>query len=206
MYNKIIQFFADKIKDIFDRLERVENSAWEVDHIQHLMEPYIGIGAMVFTPTNDPPTADGWELVDKYFAKKNIILDSDNMFFIPDRTAISNMSGYARITNENIHMRLNIETMAGITDTATTLGTFNLGVLGMTGTPWNEYITAYSDDGNGVAFMDVSNGSLRTVDSMARGGGQITSSCTLLIDFVWTVATAHKLDSACDKFLWIRRG
>lgn len=189
--------------------ENSDGTNYKVMHSGNLSDYVYPVGSICIRETKTDPvnTLSGtWTLVDKEFASL-CVEDSNNTYFTPNSDAVS--SCVVRIVRTGhmitIKLYLNILSSASLTDTATTLGTFNYEALGITEFPTNRsFPVGYTDGGNAIimGYLYSDTGKLNVVDIV---GVDSVSATSVYFDFTETITSNFMLDTACNKFYWKRK-
>lgn len=160
-----------------------------------------GVGSVVITSENAPPTLPGtWTLIHKKF-KRAIVTDA----FTPNTTNLSASSNVFLLTGEQINFRIQMTPAVQLGDTTVELGTIDLSRIGIT-TMYQMQFPYMNDGGNGIAITTLSSaGVLSSVDAINRSGtGTIAAGSNGYLNGTLMFTQSSMIDSFCDEFLWQR--
>lgn len=169
------------------------------------------VGAVYVSSTNTNPSSTlggTWELIDKGFEcfwKESS--DSADGFFTPSSNINDGWQIAITRSGHTIRLRIRINPSVEVADTSVSLGTINLGSIGITRITYGpNNIVAGTDAGNAVALasIDYSTGEI-TFNDVINADRKITAnSGNMYIDFATPTIMSHMIDSFCDKFYWKR--
>ncbi len=165
------------------------------------------VGAVCITSTNTAPILVGtWELIDKEFTP---YISTTSAFTI-NTTNTTSVGNYLLIRKgHEVILRLQIKNKVALSTSNLALGTINTSNFGISSGYADWGVQGNCDGGTGLVMASMTEASSKfTLTSMCAitrtSGGSIAAGNT--IDFVFRpVFDMEKmLDSACNKFYWIR--
>lgn len=161
------------------------------------------VGTILIMSTNAAPDLTGtWTLIDKEFSCLN---NSDAENFSRNTTNISAVQ-YPFITRagHTVTLRLTFTTAVAFTDSALTIGTWNLTKIGVSTMNYH-YFVAHSDGGEGILMLDMSgSGVVSSGDFLVKSGTSMAANSTCRFTLTFVSPMENMLDSACDKFYFKR--
>lgn len=183
-----------------------EATNYKIMHQGNQLNYIYPTGSIYISSTNSNPSSvlgGTWQLIDKEFISTTSNMAS--MFTINDEVTTSATPSFSR-SNHAIYTRINFVNKIELSDTAYTIGTFNLEQLGVTELTYQKYGVAYSDGGNAVFMVTLTDkGALTVVDVVGKQSvTTIPADSSCWVEFVHEIQSKSMLDDACNRFYWQR--
>lgn len=143
-----------------------------------------------------------WKLVDKGF--KSVFSYSDNSEDFVSLISASASTVRVNRGGNTINLSCSFTLSAELTDTATSIATFNLGKVGITNFPCTIWFLGYTDGGNATVMLkiDFENGTLSCTDVLPSHS--VPSGSSINFDVSVTLPFGSMVNDYCDKFYWQR--
>ena len=155
---------------------------------------------IIVTSTNVSP-GEEWELFDKEFATKFI----KDAFEINTTNTTSAEIVISR-AGHNIDITGSFVNKVKLTDSAITIGSFDMEKLGVTLFGWSRKPNGWTDGGNSVLYLDLSNDGTLTSRDINYSLTSVAAGETWQFSVNVTIShLEYMLDEACDKFYWKRK-
>lgn len=162
------------------------------------------VGSLMTTNTNTAPTHGTWTLIDKKF--KNQVKTSGVITANSTNTSAIN-NQVACISDDEVTLILSMTTKVVLNDDSKVLGTVNWSNLGIQGSFYSAQGVAWTDGGNGLIMYEIlaSSGAFTVYDVVPKGTATTIAANNRLYAYITIpLRMSHKMDSACDRFIWKR--
>lgn len=163
------------------------------------------VGSVMITVTNTNPSASvgggTWENIDKEFSWYK---PSTNTGWTINSTNTTSANVYWGRSGHTISITGSFVNKVDLADTELTIGTLNLGTLGISRTGQDHWFTGYSDNGSCILMMKFSynTGNLNVCDVV--GDPYVSAGRSCNFGFTLNIPSTFILDSASNKFYWKR--
>ena len=168
------------------------------------------VGSIMITASNYNPAnyiGGSWTLIDKGFADISGNLSAAN--WTAGAANLADGNSLFLVKDHMISIRLNLTNSSALTDTASTLGTLNLGSLGITSLAHAVVSDVTASDGGQctISYNITTGGTITSTDILGVDGKHnMAAGNTFSIHIMQAISHPEMLDAYCNKFYWQRVG